>query len=103
TRFAVQDRNVDDAQEMQADDDDEYAGDLGEQAKIFGEELAVKCRTRAEHDEDGGEAEHEGNRGEHNRAIDVARRLILAGELIEGGAAEEAERRGNEGGAAKRG
>ena len=95
-RFAVQDRNVDDAQEMQADNDDEHAGDLGEQAEIFRQELAGKCRARAEHDEHGGEAEHEGDRGKHDGAVDVARGLVLAGELVEGGAAEEAEIRRHE-------
>ena len=64
--------------------------------KIGDEQLADYRGRGAERDEHGGEAEHEGDRGHHDRRIDVGRRLVLAGELLEGGAAEEAEIRRDE-------
>ena len=87
---------MDDAEEVQAGDDDDHAGDLAEQRQIGGEQLAGDARGGAENDEHRGEAEHEGDRGQHDRRVDVARRLVLAGELVESRAAEEAEIRRHE-------
>ena len=82
---------MDHAQEVQAGNDDDHAGDLAEQRQIGGEQLAGGGGRGAENDEHRGEAEHEGDRREHHGGVDVARRLVLAGELVEGGSAEEAE------------
>ena len=87
---------MNDAEEVQAGDDDDHAGDLAEQREIGGKQLAGDARGRAENDEHRGEAEHEGDRRQHDRRIDVARRLVLAGELVESGAAKEAEIRRDE-------
>ena len=59
-------------------------------------ELAGSGGRGAENDEHRSEAEHKGDRRQHHRGVDVGRRLILAGELIEGGAAKEAEIRRHE-------
>ena len=71
--------------------DDQDARDLGEERQVLGHELAQDGRRGAEHDEHRGEAEHEGDRRQHHRRIDVARRLVFAGELIERGTAEKAK------------
>ena len=82
---------MDHAQEVQAGNDDDQTGDLAEQRQIGGEHLAGRACRGAENDEHRGEAEHEGDRRQHNGGVDVARRLVLAGQLVEGGAAEETE------------
>jgi hypothetical protein len=90
-RLAMQDGQMDEPQKMQSPDDDDHARDLAEQRQVGGEELARGGRGRAEHDEHGGEAEHEGDRRQHHGVVDVARRLILAGELVERGPADKRE------------
>src|SRR4029079_73688 len=95
-RLAMQDRNVEHAEEMQSGDDDDDSGDLAEDIEILGDQLTSECRRGTEDDKDRGEAGHEGEGGQNHRRVDMRRRLILARKLVEGGAAEEAEIRWHE-------
>ncbi len=90
-RLAVQKRNVDDAEEMQSGNDDDHAGDLGEDRQVLDHELAQHRGRGAQDDEHRSETEHEGDRGQHHGLIDMGRRLVLARQLVEGRAAEKAE------------
>ena len=65
-------------------------------SRFFGDQLTGECRRGAEDDKDRGEAEHEGEGGHDHRRVDMRRRLVLAGELVERRAAEEAEIRRHE-------
>ena len=84
------------AEEMQSGDDDDDAGDLAQDIEILGDQLTGDRRRGAEDDKHRGEAEHEGEGGHDHSRVDMRRRLVLAGELVEGRAAEEAKIRRHE-------
>ena len=67
TRLPRQQRDADDAEEVQAHQDDEDACHHRQRLLPDAQQPADGRGAGAERDEDGGEAEHEGERGEDER------------------------------------
>ena len=89
-RLAVQEVDLEDAEEVQPHDDDDHAADHRQDVHVAPDELADGARPGAERHEHGREAEHEGHRRqEHRPPLDLGRRV--AGELVEADAGEVAE------------
>ena len=86
-RLAVEDRDAHDPEEMQAHRRDHEAGDEGDDRDVGAEKMhlvageapdrvAEDAGGRAERDEDGREAEHEGKRRQHDVAPALVRRRL---------------------------
>src|SRR5262249_2638138 len=86
--LAIEESEAENAQEMQAHQDDEDAGELGEKRQMRTDELPSSRGGGAEEHEDGGKTEHEG-KGSRHRA--VARNRGIISQIVERGASDEAQ------------
>lgn len=95
-RLAVQERDPEDAEEMQAHDDDDRARDIAEDVEVGADPLADVGGACAERDEHRGKAQHEGEGGAH----DAPARLgngAAAGQFVEAQAGKETQVRRHQG------
>ncbi len=94
--FLVKQWNFEDAEKMEADDDNRNAGDLGEQREVFCNQLPDKRRRCAERHENGRETEHECDRGEHHAHMRTLGQFAFTAQLLERRTAKKAKVRWDE-------
>ena len=89
--LAIEEGKPENAQKMQAHQDDDDAGDLRQKGEMFRHQIAERSGRRAEHDEDGGKSHDEHDRGREHPLAHIRIDLFLAGQFLKRRAGQETQ------------